>query len=286
MKRRKKGHAGDHENTERWLLTYSDMITLLMAFFIMMYSMSVLNLERFHEVAFSIRSGFGGVLQGQGKHLMNRPAVSLLPHAGSVEEDSHKMMNTKQVAEQMSSQIRAYANKSGLSEKVKVFQDQRGLVIRIASDGLLFARGSSELTSVASGILTVVSKQLRLVSNDIVIEGHTCSLPISTPTFPSNWELSAARSSRVVRYLASVHGIDPRRMSAVGYADTRPCAPNDTEEHRVNNRRVDIVLLNTSRAPEKTVEKVAGVDIYPYFQDVTPKIQKVWDRDPHKQDNP
>ena len=276
--RRKKGHAGEHVNTERWLLTYSDMITLLMAFFIMMYSMSVLNMEKFREVAFSIRSGFGGVLQGQGKHLMSGARVSLLPHAGSVEEDRHGVTTTTQIAKQMAQQIRSYANKKSLSGKVHVFQEERGMIVRIAADGLLFSRGSAELTPVASGILTAVSAQLRIVSNDIVVEGHTCSLPISTAAFPSNWELSAARASRVVRFFQHVSGIDGRRLSAVGYADTRPCAPNDTEAHRYNNRRVDIVLENTMRLPQKRAPGDVRPDVRPILRGVSPYFRKVWDK--------
>jgi chemotaxis protein MotB len=236
------GGGGGHGNSERWLLTYADMITLLMAFFIMMYSMSVLNLEKFREVAFSIRSGFGGVLQGGGKHLFTTP-----PGKRSIRQTMKTMnleVETKAV-EQAKKQVKDLAITAGLEGKLEVGQEARGLVITVATDDLLFRRGSADMTGDAVDLLAQVTGMLSAVQSDIGVEGHTCDLPIHSGQFPSNWELSSARASRVVRFLMQ-HGFAGERLSAVGYADTRPREANDTEAHRSRNRRVEIVIMDPS----------------------------------------
>jgi chemotaxis protein MotB len=265
---RKKHHDEGHENSERWLLTYSDMITLLMAFFIMMYSMSVLNLAKFNQVAFSIRSGFGGMLKG-GDHLLNTPAgdptmVNLNPmgETKSTKDSSGRdrassgMQKKLRAAEE---KISNYLQQHDLDGKVIVSQETRGMVITIVAEGVLFPRGSAELSDTGLGLLGVVTDMITATGNHVMVEGHTCNLPIASSVFPSNWELSAARASRVVRAFIN-RGVSPRRLSAIGYAETRPLVPNDTEEHRVYNRRVNIVLMNedfrarTEPTPPETLE--------------------------------
>ena len=238
MSSNKRKRQEEHENSKRWLLTYSDMITLLMAFFIMMYSMSVLNLQKFHEVAISIRSGFGGVLTGSGTHLLNTPDGHHLKPVGPF---PGKDVSTVTISRKMNN----FVISNHLQKQIEVRNEERGLVISMITDNLLFERGSAELTPVANSILTEIAQSLKSAPNDVMVEGHTCTIPIDTPQFPSNWELSAARASRVVRYLETSH-VPGWRMSAVGYGETRPYAPNDTEEHRMKNRRVDIVVLTST----------------------------------------
>jgi flagellar motor protein MotB len=122
--------------------------------------------------------------------------------------------------------------------------EERGLVISVTSDGLLFARGSAELRAEAVGVLESVGGMIRKLDSEMLVEGHTCDLPISTPVHPSNWELSTARATTVLRFLVEHAGVKPWRIGAAGYAETRPCAPNDSETHRRLNRRVNLVVLS------------------------------------------
>jgi chemotaxis protein MotB len=235
MRRRRKDEK--HENLERWLLTYADMITLLMAFFIMMYSMSVLNLQKFREVAFSIRSGFGGALEGgsygrvpQGKPTIREPIRSEVP-TGRLPD----------VAEELERNIR----QRHLQQQVHTRVEERGLVVSLVSDYVLFDIGSAEIRPGARPLLDIIAKIIEQVPNAITVEGHTCSLPIHTARFPSNWELSTQRATAVVRYLMDRHGIPAGRLAAAGYADSKPLVANDTDANRRRNRRVDIVILKS-----------------------------------------
>ncbi|UCC69077.1 MAG: OmpA family protein [Armatimonadota bacterium] len=235
--------GGDNEGAGmmRWLLTYADMITLLMAFFIMMYSMSVISSDKFKRAASSLRAEFGpaearrSLTQGSG----------LLPYArpGDTLTDLPALEEALQLAKD---QLEEYIKKNDLQDVIQTSHESRGLVITLVSDNLLFPVGAAELRSPALVILNRIAGLLRTMPNRIVIEGHTCSLPISTPRYPSNWELSAARACAVVRYLIDRWQIDSLRLAATGYADSRPVASNDDEEGRSFNRRVEVIILPTA----------------------------------------
>ena len=145
--------------------------------------------------------------------------------------------------------LHEYIHQNQLQNLVYTKHEFRGLVISLVSDNLLFPVGEADLRPPALAILDCISELLRDVPNDIMIEGHTCSLPIHTSRYPSNWELSAARACAVVHYLIDRWDIDPVRLAATGYADSRPVAPNDTEEQRVFNRRVQIIILARTQMP-------------------------------------
>ncbi len=255
---RKKHHDEGHGNSERWLLTYSDMITLLMAFFIMMYSMSVLNLEKFNQVAFSIRSGFGGMLKG-GDHLLNTPAgdptmVNLNPMGAtkSTPENTGRERSGGERKKMRAAEERIsnYVMTHKLADKVTVTQESRGMVISIVAEGVLFPCGSADLSASGTDLLNVLTDLILATGNHVMVEGHTCDLPIASALYPSNWELSSARASRVVRAFIN-RQVAPTRLSAIGYADTRPLVPNDCEAHRSLNRRVNIVLMNEDYRPRQ-----------------------------------
>jgi chemotaxis protein MotB len=246
MPRKKKGHAEAHDNAERWLLTYADMITLLVAFFVMMYSMSVLNLAKFHQVAISIKSGFGGTVSGAGHSVLEQSGgegrkPTILPE-----------MNPAQPAA-IAKQIRHYIRERKLEKDLRVKVTERGVVVTIVTDDMLFPKGEADVTPGTARLLDKVSSIIAKTSNLIRVEGHTDDLPINTTRFPSNWELSTSRATTVVRYLIEHDRIDPARISAAGYADSRPLVPNDSEANRRFNRRVDIVIVqgNVSEEPRR-----------------------------------
>lgn len=248
--KRRKLKVEEHENSERWLLTYADMITLLTAFFIMMYSMSVLNLEKFNKVAISIRSGFGGTLDGGGDSILN-PALGNTIGPGTGPDIAPFMPSV------MAQQVKGYAKRNNLEKELRITETERGLVVSILTDRMLFPKGQAALTPEAAQLLSSISGMLAKTSNFVRIEGHTDNLPIRTERYPSNWELSTARASAVVRYLIEVARFNPARISAAGYADSRPLYPNDTEAHRAMNRRVDIVIMGDDRTAAPTEEHKA-----------------------------
>lgn len=242
------GGGGGHDTGGgmRWLLTYADMITLLMAFFIMMYSMSVLNQEKFRQAAQSLRSEFGAKHPDPAEQ-----GAGLLPNQGSAQE-----MQLEQDVQSVEDRLKEYVERNNLEDLIRTSHRDRNLVITVASDNLLFARGEADLRPPALAILDKVAGLLRGVPNPIAVEGHTCNLPISTARFPSNWELSAARACSVVRYLAEKQSIDSRRLVATGYGESRPVASNDSEEGRVRNRRVNLVIL-ADAAPKPEEDRSA-----------------------------
>ena len=236
MPRKAKGkHGESHGNSDRWLLTYADMITLLMAFFIMLYSMSIMNLNKFQQVAISIRSGFGGLSEGQGK--------SILGSNGQFSTKPSPMMgDTIGVPWQVVKKIQRFVKEQDLQKKVKLRVDQHGLVVSLVTDKIVFSKGQAALTDYAKKIIRGIMGPLANEPNNIRIEGHTCNLPIVSDKYPSNWELSTSRATNVVRFLIEEAGLPPDRLSAAGYADSHPIVPNTSENNRAQNRRVDIVI--------------------------------------------
>jgi chemotaxis protein MotB len=239
------GGGGGHDagGGLRWLLTYADMITLLMAFFIMMYSMSVLNLQKVREVAFSIRSGFGGPLEGgsygrvpEGKPTIREPILSTVP-TGRLPD--------------VTEELERYIKKRRLQKQVHTRVEERGLVVSLVSDYVLFDIGSADIRPSARPLLDTIAKIIEELPNAITVKGHTCSLPIRTVRFPSNWELSTQRATAVVRCFLERHGLPADRLAAAGYADSKPLMANDTEAHRKRNCRVDIVILKSMREWEQ-----------------------------------
>jgi chemotaxis protein MotB len=146
--------------------------------------------------------------------------------------------------------LQAAADANGIGDQLGFSLEARGLVLTIVTDQVLFTAGQASLQPDGVAILDLVAAALAAIPNDISIEGHTDSRPISTARFPSNWELSTARATSVLRYLIDVHHLDPLRLSAGGYADTRPIGDNSTEAGAARNRRVEIVVLsNVSLQP-------------------------------------
>jgi len=255
--RKKKGHEG-HDNAERWLLTYADMITLLMAFFIMMYSMSVLNMAKFRAAAISIRSGFGGIIQGQGKSVLGETGA-FSPKPSPIAGD--KLGVDWSVVKPLVTYIEKDPN---LRKNTQIARDSRGIVVTLLSDDLLFDAGSAEINSRAMPLLDKIAETLDKMGNSIRVEGHTCDLPPRPGSgYPTNWELSTARATNVLRYFVEAKGLDPRLFSAAGYAGLRPFLPNTCEENRRRNRRVEIVIVAgepapTSARPVELVKPLTG----------------------------
>jgi chemotaxis protein MotB len=294
-RKKRRGAAAEHDNDERWLLTYADMITLLMALFMVLFSISAVNISKFHTLQEALRAAFSGNILPGGKAIAQPGATANSSHApsasdlqsivplttqistnlesasngrsSSTQSSASQTQSSSAAAAQSSStatqstatnvaaasreqsefehikrELEAYASSHGFKRYVHIAIEQRGLVIRVLTDSLLFPSGSATLESQGYPLLTEVASLLNVDQvHPIGVDGNTDDIPIHSSQFPSNWELSAARASTVVRFLIS-KGVGPARLSATGYADMRPLASNETPEGRAQNRRVEVVL--------------------------------------------
>lgn len=255
MRSRRRHDDEEHENHERWLITYADMITLLLALFMMLYAMSVLDLQKFQAFREAFNNGPRAGIQAQGlpedknppegdpnTQVPGRtpaPARSVTPVAAPV--GAAPAVDRAQ-AEALEKRLQAAIAALGLSSQVSVALDARGVVVYVTA-GVLFDSGSAVLLPDGVRLLGGLGPVLAGVGNALDVEGHTDDRAISSAAFPSNWELSTSRATTVLRSLLGSARIDPRRMNASGFADTRPRVANDTPEHRATNRRVEVVVL-------------------------------------------
>lgn len=239
---RRKGHgSGGHASGERWLLTYADLITLLLAFFVVMYALSQTDKKKYEELAKSLSTSFH-VLDSGGSQVAPMPPASrqiaIIPAVVPMASDNQALQRIERA-------INAVALKNGLEGAIQTRIEERGLVVSI-SNSALFASGDDTILPGARKALDGIAEALRAAPNAIRVEGFTDDTPIHTARFPSNWELSTGRATNVVRFLIDRHHLAPQRLSASGYGQYHPEVPNDTALHRAMNRRVDIVLLRSA----------------------------------------
>ncbi len=226
------GGGGGHDNTGamRWLLTYADLITLLMVFFVVMYSISTVQAQKWAQVASSLKASFYG---GTSAIDLNNP-----PGAPGITGGQSGPSPLEQAGQAIAGAIAS----DKLPQGVAVYYGERGLTISVEGS-LLFPGGQAYLTPEARKVLIVIAGVLAGLPNKISVEGHTDNYPIHNAQFPSNWDLSVARAVAVVRFLTEDAGLKPDRFIAVGRAQWDPLYPNDTPADRAKNRRVDLVVL-------------------------------------------
>jgi chemotaxis protein MotB len=250
--RRRRRIAYDHDNHDRWLISYADFITLLFAFFVVMYAISAVNENKYRILASSLGSAFGKAdTTAVEIPVPQLPAVTLPPEVRqrtlkqqqAIEEQTHMTEVASSLLDVMAPLV-----KEG---KVRVTQSRRGVSIEINAN-VLFAPGSADLEPQSLAVLRAVADKLKNEPFNLEVTGHTDNIPISNSSFASNWELSAVRATSVVRLLAD-SGIAPARLSAIGREASQPIASNDTAEGRARNRRVELMIL--SGMPD-TVEEI------------------------------
>lgn len=235
----------EEQKTDLWLLTYSDMVTLCLAFFVLLYSFSTLDTIKWRQVVSSLQGALG-VMDGSKIPVTQpeddiydtqAPDTSNLDAYLKYEEETRKL-------EEIRRKLEEYLKAQGMNDRITTSMEERGIVIRL-QDSVLFPKGSADLYPESTTVLAGMSAIFKELNNPIRIEGHTDTLPIHTARFPSNWELSTARATNVLRFLIK-ESTPGERLSAVGYGEFHPVAPNDCEENRRKNRRVDIVLIRES----------------------------------------
>lgn len=268
-KRRRHSDGAGHENEERWLLTYADMITLLLALFVVLFAISSVNVSKVKMLQQSLRDAFSGKVMSGGEAIMqtgNSVSVRTLetqprvipstPSIGTPDSASARAAlaarREQDELQQLKRQLDAFAAAHGFKAEVETVVTQRGLVVRLLTDNVLFDSGLADLKAQGLPLLGEVGTLLGVDKvHPIVVEGHTDDVPISTSKFASNWELSTARASAVVRWLIG-RNVPARRFSAAGYADLHPLASNGTDAGRARNRRVEVVLQRIHNLPEGT----------------------------------
>jgi len=232
--------ASGEQSQSPWLVTYSDVVTLLLCFFVLLFSFSEINAQRFQTILAAFQASLG-VLDGGRTLIETKPDMQ---GSGDWELKDVEFYRPELEAQlrDVYSRVRDFVEERGIGASLQVELGERGVTVRFA-DAVFFDLGKADLKPEALRTLDEVAVLLKEVPNHIRIEGHTDNWPISTERFPSNWELSTARATNVLRYLVEQHGLDPTRVSAAGYGEYRPLMPNDTDENRARNRRVDIVIL-------------------------------------------
>jgi chemotaxis protein MotB len=262
---KKKGKKHEEHADERWLLTYADMITLLMALFIVMWSMANVNTSKFEALSASLKDAFSGKILSGGTSIMatggssenqeaakEDPIAAIRPAVGSASGDGTRTDAAQKETEdlkELKEQIDAWASSHGLSKDVQVELVRRGLIVRVLTDKVLFNSGSATLKPQSADLLDTLSRVLKEnVRNPIQVEGNTDNVPV-TGRYPSNWELSADRATQVVKALIR-RGVWSGRLGAAGYASEHPIATNETPSGRALNRRVEIVVLRKNQVSQ------------------------------------
>lgn len=278
-RRHRGGHEEEHENHERWMVSYADMLTLLFVLFVVLFAISQVDQRKFAALKNGLAAGFGADTPfdgGTGVRTDNGAAadpVSISPDLGSsggtpaerkaakdavasaeAAKASAKSADARREVEEfrkVQEKVAASLAAEKLGATVRFAIDSRGLVITVVTSAVVFGGDSAQLLPAGQRILAAIGPTLRALPNSIEVDGHTNQLPVPTRNYPSAWELSTARASAVVRYLVGQTGLAPRRLSAAGYAGERPLYPPGDPRAVELNRRVEIVVLSTLPADER-----------------------------------
>ncbi|GAB6936150.1 flagellar motor protein MotB [Calditerricola yamamurae] len=252
--RRKRRAPEAHENLERWLITYADLITLLMIFFVVMYALSKLDQNKYAVFAQSLQAEFQ-----RSDAIMEAPSASAFLPTSPVDvaptpltgegpdsipsERKQRLLQRERELQETQAELEKAIRAHGLEGQVSVANTPRGIVLRL-NDLVLFELGKADLRPEARPLLDEMARLFARIRGTISVEGHTDNIPIGPRSpFRDNWELSTARALSVVRYFTETKGLDPHKFVAVGYGEYRPLVPNTSDHNRQMNRRVEIVIL-------------------------------------------
>lgn len=237
------------DNNERWLLTYSDLITLLMVLFVILYASSNVDTGKYKQLATSFRDALNitpsggevGIIEGD---VINSDFSDDVATDSPEDESDSIVITEQQKLEQVKAEVDNLIAQSGLNSRVVTKIEERGLVISF-TDSIFFDSGTADVKEDYKRQLIEISRVLNKIDNYIRVEGHTDNVAIKTNLFNSNWQLSAVRAANVVEIFINQCGINSNKLSAIGYGEFRPIQTNDTEAGRAANRRVDIIILNS-----------------------------------------
>lgn len=255
---RRKRREEEHENHERWLVSYADFITLLFAFFVVMYAISSVNEGKYRVLSNALTNAFKNQTGQPGGQpiavIQGAPPIPPRPIARADKLPDARKVVQREKMKSVADEIMTALQPLVAEGKVRLLETSRGVTIEI-NDSILFPLGQARLQPASISAMLAIATVLAQSDFPITIEGHTDNVPISTPQFPSNWELSAMRATTVLR-LFNEGGVGAERLTAIGYGDTRPVETNTTGEGRARNRRVSILI--DSNRPEEPTEIAAG----------------------------
>ena len=235
---RKKKHAaqGEEEGGEAWLLPYSDLMTLLLAVFIVLFAVSQVNEQKAQMMSEAFTDQMMTQRFADAK-VTAEGQTSTNTTGGAISEE--------QQMEQLKEELDARLKSENLTASVTTKIDERGLVVSL-SNAIIFDPGSAEIKKENVNVLLEIADTVSVMNNFIRIEGHTDNVPMNSSQYPSNWDLSVARAANVVRLLTTQSKITPDRLIAVGYGEYRPIDDNSTEAGRAKNRRIDIIVMSSN----------------------------------------
>lgn len=258
--RKKNKFEDEPEASQSWLITYSDLVTLLLTFFVLLFSMATIDAQKFEEIAYSLRSAFQHNSNGEEFNVNSGEDIIKMFEENYTSDDESSQNNDPAMRKEQEQKIIEAAKtieakklqkvKEKLEEEierlnlgnyVKVIEEKHLIILRLDSV-ILFDLGKADIKPSGREILEKLGSMLKELDNEIMVQGHTDNLPINTALFPSNWELSTKRATNVVRFLIETCGLDPAKLTATGNAEYKPIRPNDSEENRQKNRRIDIVI--------------------------------------------
>lgn len=253
MKPRRK--KKEEQGAPKWMVTFSDLMTLVLVFFILLFSMSQIDLIKFQAVAESFRSRAIFDFYPSTVEFENPSARTSetdeskkeseydTPSKNDTIKDEEVIMDSNESLDKLVEEVEEFLKDNELNKVISANRTDRGVVL-ILQEQVLFETAEARLIDAGKPFLDKVRQLLDNIPNHVKVEGHTDDRPISTYRYPSNWELSAARSSSVIRYLTNNYDLDTTRFTAVGYGDTRPLVTNNSPENWEKNRRVEIVILD------------------------------------------
>ena len=251
-------YSNSNDYINRWVISYADFVTMLLALFMIMFATNSLDKAKIKDVNKSIQKVFATQNKTSQEKIQNLETQyseentnvknvetkennsSLFDNSGkTILDGGDGILEASKVVEQIKQDINA-------DTSIKVLKTNKGVVIRL-NDTMLFDQGSAIIKPEAISTLEKIANSFEKFENPIVIEGHTDSMPINNKSFPSNWELSTARATNIIKYLTETKKFPPSRLSAVGYGEYMPIAENNTPQGRAKNRRVDIIVLSTDK---------------------------------------
>ncbi|MEG6586815.1 flagellar motor protein MotB [Dendrosporobacter sp. 1207_IL3150] len=246
---RKKHHAKHHEEhiDETWLIPYADLLTLLLALFIVLFASAQVDQKKFDQIADAFSAAFSAGSPALLDSTRTRPQVTEGPPQEAKSNDKQvaylqenaQLMEVKKIIDQ-------YIQEGNLSGDLQTALTEDGLLIRI-KDSALFSSGSAELLPESRRLGSVIAKMIVPLQQKIVISGHTDNVPINTREFPSNWDLSSKRALNFMKFILAQEKLQPERFSAIGHGEYRPVGSNDSTEERAKNRRVEVLISRTFR---------------------------------------
>lgn len=235
----KKKQEVEHDNSERWLLTYSDLITLLMIFFVIMYAMSNVDAQKYQVLSESLVGTLNPVVSAESGgvpgNITAEDLADILADGLTGNADPALIVAAQE--------IQTLIDEKGLQDKVSVSIQERGVVVSLMNT-VLFDPGSTQVKEDSRPTLIAIGEIANGLQNYIRIEGNTDDIPQNSEKYPSNWELSLMRAAEVLQIMITESGVSPAHISAIGYGEHRPTVPNTSAENRARNRKVDIVILN------------------------------------------